>query len=286
MTTPVPATSKNQARKGKASRRSQLAAFSRITDRDRQLLVLLAKHQVLTTHQITRALIPCPRAARHRLEVLEDVGMIDVFRPTLPTGSSPKHAVLTPLGAMAVADLVDAQHAAPVTADSAVRLAARPDLRHLLGVNDVFCSLAAAAREAAVSELELWWSERACTRTWGALVRPDGFGRWREGGRNVDFFLEYDTGSEPQSTVAAKLDGYAALQSATGRTSPVLFWLHSPKRETELHRRLTAANPNVPVATTTGDAATVDPSGPAWRIACSGGSRARLIDLDRLTSAS
>ncbi|MEY9858554.1 hypothetical protein ABH935_004169 [Catenulispora sp. GAS73] len=286
MTTPaVPITKKKQARKGAVSRRSRLAAFSRITDRDRQLLVLLAKHQVLTTHQITRALIPCPRVARHRLEVLEDVGLIDVFRPTLPAGSSPKHAVLTPLGAMAVVGLVDAQHAAPVTSDSVVRLAARLDLRHLLGVNDVFCSLTAAARDSADGELELWWSERACTRTWGALVRPDGFGRWRESGRSVDFFLEYDTGTEPQSKVVAKLDGYAALQAATGRTSPVLFWLHSPKRESELHGRLTAANPKVPVATATGDAATVDPSGPVWRIACSGG-RARLIDLDRLVTAS
>lgn len=286
MTTPVPATSKKLARKGKNSRRSQLAALSRITDRDRQLLVLLAKHQVLTTHQIARALIPCPRAARHRLEVLEDVGLIDVFRPTLPAGSSPKHAVLTPLGAMAVAGLVDEQHAAPVKTDSAVRLAARPDLRHLLGINDFFCSLMAAAHESADCELELWWPERACTRTWGALVRPDGFGRWREGSRSVDFFLEYDTGTEPQPTVLAKLDGYTALQAATGRTSPVLFWLHSSKRETELHRRLTTANSKVPIATTTGDAATVDPSAPVWRIACSGGGLARLIDLKRLASAS
>jgi len=286
MTPPAPTASKKQTKKGKGFRRSQLAALSRITDRDRQLLVLLAKHQVLTTHQITRTLITCPRVARHRLEVLEDVGVIDVFRPTLPSGSSPKHVVLTPLGAMTVAGLVDEQHAAPVTTSSAVRLAARPDLRHLLGANDVFCSLMAAARETADSELELWWSERACTRTWGALVRPDGFGRWREGGRSVDFFLEYDTGTEPQSTVVAKLDGYTALQAATGRTSPVLFWLHSPKRETELHKRLTATNPKVPVATTAGDATTVDPSGPVWRIACSSGGRARLIDLDRMASGS
>lgn len=106
------------------------------------------------------------------------------------------------------------------------------------------------------------------------------------GDRSVDFFLEYDTGTEPQSTVVAKLDGYTALQAATGRTSPVLFWLHSPKREAELHKRLTAASPKVPVATTAGDAAIVDPSGPVWRIACSSTGRSRLIDLDRLASGS
>ena len=93
----------------------------------------------------------------------------------------------------------------------------------------------------------MWWSERACTRTLGALVRPDGFGRWREADRAIDFFLEYDTGSESLTKVLAKLDGYEALAAATGRSSLVLFWLHSHRRETELHRKLPAGG--VPVAT-------------------------------------
>ena len=41
----------------------------------------------------------------------------------------------------------------------------------------------------------------------------------------TDFFLEYDTGTEPLSRVTAKLAGYAALAARTGITTPVLFWL-------------------------------------------------------------
>lgn len=268
----------------KPTRHDVLAAFSRITERDRQILLLLAKHQVLTTHQITRALFSCSRVARTRLETLENVGIITTFRPPLLRGTSPKHAVLTPLGATTVAGWLDERHAAPVPKDAAVRLAARPDLRHLLGVNDFFCSLAGAARQAGDAELELWWSERACTRTWGALVRPDGFGRWREGIRSVDFFLEYDTGVEGLSQVIAKLPGYAALADSTGYTSPVLFWLHSARREKELHRKLDAASPRVPIATASGDPAVIDPSGPIWRVAGAEGERVRLSDLEPLTT--
>lgn len=269
------------AKQNPKKKRTDLEALSAITDRDRQILVLLAKHQVLTTHQVAKAMTGCPRVARQRLQVLEEVGLVDVFRPRLSSGTSPKHAVLTPLGGTAVSGLVDAQHAAPVKKDAAAHIAARPDLRHLLGINDVFCALAATARVSAGTELEMWWSERACTRTWGALARPDGFGRWREGDRSVDFFLEYDTGVESLSQVTAKLPGYAAITEATGYTSPVLFWLHSPRREEELHRKLVEVPAKVPVATASGDAADADPAGPIWRVPGATTSRLRLIDLGR-----
>jgi hypothetical protein len=215
---------------------------------------------------------------------MEELGLVDVFRPRLSSGTSPKHAVLTPLGGTAVTGLVDAQHAAPVKKDAAVHIAARPDLPHLLGINDVFCSLAAVARRSSNQELEMWWSERACTRTWGALARPDGFGRWREDDRSVDFFLEYDTGVESLSQITAKLPGYVAIADATGHTSPVLFWLHSPRRERELHRKLIQEGAKVPIATASGDAATSDPSGPIWRAAGTETARVRLIDLGRLAT--
>lgn len=260
-------------------RRSQAAiAASRMTERDRQILVMLAKHHVLTTHQITRLFFDCPRVARRRIQVLQQVGLIDTFRPILLVGSAPRHCVITPLGGLATEGLVDAAHAVPFRKDAVEAIAVRPDLGHLVGVNDVFTCLAKHARRHPDAELELWWSERACTRTLGTYVRPDGFGRWREAGRGIDFFLEFDTGTEPLSTVVAKLDGYAALADATGRTAPVLFWLHSARRESELHRRLGADQ--VPVATAFGNPGTTDPAETVWcRAGADHDDRCCLIDV-------
>ncbi len=91
-------------------------------------------------------------------------------------------------------------------------LAHSEHLGHLVGVNGFFAALAARARPDAA--LAAWWSERRCTQRWGHLVRPDGFGRWTEAGRAVEFFLEYDTGSETVARVVGKLGGYTDL--ATG----------------------------------------------------------------------
>ena len=41
----------------------------------------------------------------------------------------------------------------------------------------------------------------------------------------------------------AKLAGYAALAARTGITTPVLFWLRSPRREAALHARLAGPPP-------------------------------------------
>ncbi|WP_317985750.1 replication-relaxation family protein [Streptomyces sp. 5-10] len=92
-----------------------------------------------------------------------------------------------------------------------------------------------------------WWPEKRCLRLWGDHARPDAYGRWREDGLEVDFFLEHDTGTEPLTKVAAKLAGYATLAEATGVSTPVLFWLPSTARETNL--RAAIAPPEVPVAT-------------------------------------
>lgn len=266
-----------------ASRGTALAAAARMTDRDRQVLLLLAHHQVLTTHQITRVFFDNPRVARRRVQVLREVDLIDCFRPAQLVGSAPQHCVLTTLGGAAVAGLIQEPHVVPIRQGAAEQLAVRPDLKHLVGVNDVFCSLAGAARDAHDAELELWWSERACTRTWGTFVRPDGFGRWREGSQSIDFFLEYDTGTEHSPQILAKLPGYGAVAAATQITTPVLFWLHSPRREQALHRRLSAAQPPVPVATASGDPKELDPSGQLWRpVGRSDSERLRLIELSGL----
>jgi Replication-relaxation len=119
-------------------------------------------------------------------------------------------------------------------------------------------------------------------------------GRWSEQvpgqpAAVTDFFLEYDTGTEPLTRVAAKLAGYAALAARTGITTPVLFWLPSARREAALHARLAGPPPpgipgaacagqipGVPVATAAPGASPQGPAGTAWLPAGSPGPRLRL----------
>jgi hypothetical protein len=95
--------------------------------------------------------------------------------------------------------------------------------------------------------LEQWWSERRCSREWGEVVRPDGYGVWVDHDVRVPFLLEYDNGTETLERLAAKLPGYAELAAAAGHPNWVLFTFPSLRREREARRVLT--HRQVPVAT-------------------------------------
>src|SRR6266496_6383570 len=78
----------------------------------------------------------------------------------------------------------------------------------------------------------------ACAHRWGQVVRPDRYGRWRQGDREVGFVLEYDCGTEPLDRLAAKLHGYDELVDATEISTLVLFWLPSSGREASVRQAL------------------------------------------------
>ena len=100
--------------------------------------------------------------------------------------------------------------------------------------------------------LVVWWSEARCARHFGDLTRPDAYGRLTTtpdteinngsgSGGDFEFFLEYDTGTEPLTRLARKLPGYAALADTTGITTPLLIWLPTARREAAARQRLTRA---------------------------------------------
>ncbi|WP_141578745.1 replication-relaxation family protein [Actinomadura sp. WMMA1423] len=256
----------------------------RLTTRDRNLLALVWEHRVLTTGQLTRLFFPTPERARQRLNHLHHHHALLRFRPWAPVGSKPWHWVLGPAGAHVLA----VEHGQNVAEfgyrqDAATAIAVSPRLTHQIGVNEFFVSLHAHARRQG-GAVEQWWSEHRCAALWGDLARPDAFGRWTETcadgtAATLDFFLEHDTGTEALARVTAKLGGYADLAEATGTTTPVLFWLPSPKREANLRRLL--GTPEIPVATAVHTPAT-SPDGPAgrvWQLAGATGCRHRLVDL-------
>jgi protein involved in plasmid replication-relaxation len=73
---------------------------------------------------------------------------------------------------------------------------------------------------------QLWWSQRRCQATWGAIVQPHGFGRWQKRGAVLDFFLECDSAADAHGRIATALAGYDEL----ARTNPqlatlILLWM-------------------------------------------------------------
>ncbi len=253
---------------------ARLAA--RLTPRDRWILALLHEHRVLTSTQITALAFPSFRSARQRLRELFLWSVLDRFRPLLTVGSAPMHYVLAPAGAAVLA----AAHGLDVADlgyrhDRALAIAHSLRLAHTVGVNGWFTALIAHARHHDATTARAWWSQARCARHFGDLVRPDAYGRWQHGDREIEFFLEFDLGTEALPVVAGKLVGYARLTAATAITTPVLVWLPTARREAAARRLLHRAwcgldHPRaVPLATAAADLLDPDtvhpsPADPVW----------------------
>ena len=249
---------------------------------------MLDDHTVLTTDQLTRAFFTRPRTCLLRLEALRGLGLLHRFRFAQPRGGTePWKWVL---------DLVGAQVQAAATGrrmptqraheQHLYRLTFNPALDHLLATNEFFVRLLHAARIPAASpaggapraseqqRLDRWWPEQVATARFPG-IRPDGHGLWTSHVRTIGLFLETDLGSENLARLLSKLDGYERLARSGGPVYPVLFWLHSPERETNLQKLLRAAEPEVPVATAVH---TDDPAGAVW-LPADGWHRVRLHEL-------
>jgi hypothetical protein len=288
------------------ARRAHLAILaSRLTPRDQWIVAMVHEHRVLTSTQIAALAFDFERGARRRLATLtHQLRVLDRFRPRLALGSAPEHYVLGPAGAAYLAAERDqSPKVFGYSRQRAHQIAVSAHLSHAVGCNEVFTRIAAAHRhDPDGGRLAAWWSERRCLRLWQDLARPDGYGHYTlapagvdpGSARNLRFFLEYDTGTEPLGRLAAKLPGYAKLAAAT-TTQPVLFYLPSRLREENFHTLLARDAPRVPVATTSPDALTAaatGPTGPVWRpvngrarIPGRTAKRLALIDLDTLLPA-
>lgn len=275
-----------------------LRVQSQLTDRDRVLLGWLYDHGVLTSFQIAQALFPSLDFCQRRLRTLYRLRLVARFRPQRADGGSyPYHYVIDQLGAEVVAASRDER---PPRRDHARverrRWTSTRSLSHRLGVNGFFTDLAGHARTHPDTGLIEWLPEMVCqragtftsrqdpglVRAYQPRVRPDGYGRWVDGGVGVPFFVEYDTGAEQLSILAGKVDGYRELFGTIGRAWPVLFWLHSAARECNLRRVLADVPLAVPVATGARDHAAMTGLGPAeavWAVAGREGLRLRLADL-------
>jgi hypothetical protein len=196
-----------------------LAASAHLTDRDRELTRLVARHRVLTTDQLAALRFSNLTTARHRLAVLVDLGVLRRFRPRRETGSAPWHYVLGPIGAAMLGqeDRDEKRWAPQVRTDRQLALERSQRLGHMTGASWFFVALVRHAREHGGGELRKWDSERETAEYLydgpgsDSSPHPDGTGVWAEGSRDIAFLLEYDTGSEHLPQLAGKLPGYADL---------------------------------------------------------------------------
>jgi hypothetical protein len=267
---------------GAAAPTDPLSALAFLTDRDRWLLDVLDEHQVLTAVQLTALAFPSSNVAQRRLLKLTRLEVLDRFRWHVPLGSQPWHYTLGVLGETLVAAARGVEPSRPSEHRARItRLATNPRLQHLIGINGLFTGLAAHARTHPGTGLDAWWSERHCATRTAPFAHPDGYGRWTDGMRTTAFFIEYDTGTEPLTKVVAKLPGYADLATAGGPDIPVLIWVPTARRETNLQATLADTGTSVTVATASAeltDALGCGPAGPVWLTAL-GLQRRSLADL-------
>lgn len=252
-----------------------------LTKRDRFICEMLYEHRVLTTDQVCDVAFDNRTTARHRLALLWQLRLVDRFRPHRDVGSAPAHYVLDELGAVVVAAArgLDREELA-WRRDRMLAIATSQRLPHLMGVNQLFCALARTARRRPDVHLLEWWSERRCLAEWDGVVRPDGYGRWRQGDDEVTFFLEYDRGTERLARLAAKLDAYTEL-ALSGEQVLVLFAFPSGGREAEARRALRSSEVSVATAVVGPQTA---PDGPIWAPLGSAG-RQPLAQLSGGTTA-
>ncbi|MEV6831259.1 replication-relaxation family protein [Amycolatopsis sp. NPDC051102] len=268
---------------------AKLAA--RLTQRDRWLARMLYEHKVLTTQQIVELCYPSMRAANHRLLDLFKWRIVDRFQPFVTSGTAPMHYVLDIAGAVALA-YEDGRDPKSIgyRHEDAIGIAHSMRLAHTVGVNGFFTALVALSRRPeARGCLTAWWSELRCGRLFGDMVRPDAYGRWCDGDDQIEFFLEFDFGTEDLGKLSRKLYGYERLAMATGITTPVLIWLPTSRREVNARRVLAEALSQldhpalVPVATSAADAAGEDnPAATRWLpLSDPAPRRMRLVELAR-----
>ncbi|GAA4849867.1 hypothetical protein GCM10025787_36000 [Saccharopolyspora rosea] len=243
-----------------ASTDHQATIAAHLTARDRWLARMLAEYRTLTSTQITQIAFPSRRAANLRLQRLYHWRVLDRFQPYIGRGRAPMFYVLDTAGAHLLAheDGIDPREL-KFRPERSIGIAYSLRLAHLHGLNSLFTGLIADALTHPDRAVTAWWSEARCARHFGDLVRPDGYGRWRETDRDIEWFIEWDTGSYPLSRLASKLPGYFELATTTRIVTPLLAVFANAQREAHARRLLAEHLRNqprpgdLPIATTTAE---------------------------------
>ncbi|WP_163506556.1 replication-relaxation family protein [Fodinicola acaciae] len=261
-----------------ATPRRLAAELARLTPRDKWLLRMLREHQTLTTEHITELSYQSAHRARKRLFLLYKRDVLDRWRHHVRPGSQSWRWTVGPIGAALLHAEAGKDIPRPATVRAATDRLAASTTEHLLGINTFFVRLFSFARTNPRYKLLSWLSERSATNAVQGIVRPDGYGIWRDHDARTPFWLEFDTGTERLRQLSEKLTGYGRLVG-TQLNFALLFWFTSDNRESNAHRQLTAHTPaGLTIATASGENDR-HPATDCWRIVGESHRRVRLSEI-------
>jgi hypothetical protein len=185
----------------------------RLDARERAVLLAIYEHKVLLTKHLKAMFFGSLRRAQDRLRRLTQLGLIETWYPTQPrgTGKAPGHHTLTGDGAGVVLSLLGLSRTELRWVERAAEDRDNDAyLAHRIGVNEFFCALLEAGRRVEGCGLLKWVPERT-VKTADGWIRPDGFGTFLHPHGALDFYLEYDRGTETTRQLANKLAGYIGV---------------------------------------------------------------------------
>lgn len=174
--------------------RSALRARALADDVDMLVLGSLARHRVLTTHQLALVLDRAQGTVEWRMRRLRAAGLVDCTRPSRPAGTAPLHWWLTAAGRRATGD------------ESAARDPEAPNVLFLAHTTAV-AGLALALTRSRRMPLVEWRREEGAWEQWritepsywsGFVVgdvwklRPDALAVLEVGDAEVHAFVEVD----------------------------------------------------------------------------------------------
>jgi len=275
-------------------RKTDLRAISsKIDERDVAILRALLEHKILTTDQLFVLFFRSLRRCQHRLKDLTDLGLIGSFDPkrNFASGRLPDHRFLTELGVSLLAHRDNVRRGQlPWVPDETY--ADNKNLLHRIGVNAFFCALVEASRATEGHCLQRWAPERK-VRTRAGEIQPDGFGRYLHPGGAVEFYLEYDRGTEGPAALTRKLRSYLRFLGGWGEGAPfpnVLVVVPTHSREGDVGKGLAAAgggpgkNADLPLFVTS--EALLNARGVLGAVwAAADGERVRLTELPTVDAA-
>jgi Replication-relaxation len=201
-----------------------------LTERDREIALVLYDQQLLTTAQLQLLFFSSRRRAQDRLLFLYRHRVVDRFYPPSPfgAGKSEAHWLLDEAGAILVAAMLGLERK-QLGWQRRDDWGSHPQLAHRLEANRFVTDLIAATLREPTMGVRSWYSSRDAAARLGNQqtgdLRPDTDFMLEVPAGAIECVLEWDRGTETQARLAEKLYGYRLAEGRLRASEPrtILF---------------------------------------------------------------